>query len=198
MRLLYKSGMLPKKKALLQYFQPLWFSHEERYSRYYLRELEHVALPYNIQNISLSAAWYVNELIYITQYPGQSEPNLFDAYEVVLCAMSNVSDLKSLERALRRFERELLQSLGQDILLTHTSNDQPIQSSNQYIFVPGDGFILTEKGISGAYILAFANNQLEDPLVLSAVKQIMRRAIDYVLDGKVLKTRALGLSLQNL
>ena len=196
MRLLYKSGVLAKNRALLQYFQLLWVDYSERYSRFYLRSIEHVSLPHRIQDISLSSAWYVNELMYVTQYPGQSEPMLYDAYEIVLRDMSAVTDRISLERSLRRFERVLLKSLGHDIVLTHTIEDQQIQHDHQYTFIPGSGFTLADPGISGSYLLAFAADLLDDPKVLSAAKHIMRRSIDHALDGRVLKTRTLGLSMQ--
>lgn len=196
MRLLYKGGRLPKKKSNLQHFQPLWIDYEERYGRFYLRALESTASTYIIPNISLSSAWYINELLYITQYPAQSEPALYHAYEFVLNAMANVNERSALERALRMFEMVLLQSLGQEVILTHTCLGEPVHSENYYMFFPGNGFKLANSGILGAYILSFSQNMLDDVKVLNAAKYIMRHAINHALDGRVLKSRALSLRIK--
>lgn len=193
--MLYKGGRSQKKQSLIQYFQPLWIDYEDRYGRNYVRALEHTASAHIIPNISLSSAWYVNELLCVTQFPGQDDPLLYAAYIVALKSMSSAIDRYTLERALRRFELALLKSIGQDVILTHTHDDLKILAEQRYNFVPGDGFHLTETGISGEYILAFAENKLDDVKSLSSLKYIMRTAIDHALDGRVLKTRSLGRSL---
>ena len=192
MRLLYKGGRSQKKQALIQYFQPLWLDYNERYGRCYVRNLEHGSLAHIIPNISLSSAWYVNELLYVTQLPGEEDPLLYKAYVMALKSMSQAIDRYSLERSLRRFELSLLQSMGQDLILTHTYDGLQIQLAQKYTFFPGEGFYLTESGIEGKYILDFAKNNLDNTTSLIYLKNIMRTAIDHALDGRVLKTRSLG------
>ena len=82
---------------------------------------------------------------------------------------------------------------GYQISFTHEVYSQsPILPERTYQLINGEGFVLSEQGgIPGMYLIAIANEQFDDPMVLRGAKQIMRRAIHHVLDGKELKTRGL-------
>ena len=189
---LYKGGRTPKKQALLQAFSSLWLTMDIRGDAYFVRQLEIAAVPLQLVGQPLFAGLYMNELLYHALQ--QRDPNqlLYEAYGQALAALMATSDRFTIEIILRRFEWAILTACGFQMSLTHDARSAlPIDENCFYRFVAGEGFILAGEGVSGAHIAAIAAGQLEDAAVLSAAKQIMRRAIHHALDGKEIKTRAL-------
>jgi DNA repair protein RecO (recombination protein O) len=93
---------------------------------------------------------------------------------------------------LRRFEKSLLSTTGYSLAFDLDSNiTNTIQSNTYYQFVPKLGFKPAKTGLLGQHILAFANDELDDPDVLKTAKFIMRQAIADLLEGRPLKSRQL-------
>ncbi len=189
---LCKGGRAPKKQSTLQPFTPLWLACDVRNDWHYVRQLDITAPSLILNRDALFAGLYINELLYHGIRQLDACPNLYDAYQQTLNALTILTDRLAIEVILRRFEWQFLNSLGYQMSLTHDAlTADPIDASKQYTFIAGEGVSLAPKGISGAYILAIAEDNLGDVNVLKAAKWIMRRAIDHALDGKRIMAREL-------
>lgn len=189
---LYKGGRTPKKQALLQAFLPLWLAMDVRGDFHFVRQLEMAAPPTALVGESLFAGLYINELLFHALQPRDPHESLYSAYVDTISALATVSDRFALEAALRRFEWALLTSCGFHMSFTHdVRSEMPIEENRFYHFIAGEGFVLASDGIKGIHIAAMAADKLDDIAVLKAAKQVMRRAIDHAIDGKVIKARAL-------
>ncbi|MDR3443064.1 MAG: DNA repair protein RecO [Legionella sp.] len=189
---LCKGGRTPKKQALLQAFTPLWINVDERYERFYTNKIESTSPALWLEGHSLFSALYVNEILYYALSPHSPDPALFDAYLFTLNKLATTNDRLALEPLLRRFEWTLLNACGYSFSLTHEAQTEHLISDELcYQFIAGEGFVAHNKGISGAHILALAEDNLEDAAYLQSAKIIMRQAIDHLLGGRVVKARAL-------
>ncbi len=188
-----RGGTVPKKRAILQPFTPLWVGLDERRYGTYVTQLEVMAKTVHLQSQVVLAGLYLNELLYRALKPGVAEPMLFLAYEQVIKRLPAVTSKTALEVALRQFERTLIELLGYQMSYTHeAATHRAIVKTKRYRLVPGEGFILdTQQGFLGAHILAIASDDWQTREVLRAAKQIMRRVIDDVLDGAIIQTRML-------
>jgi DNA repair protein RecO (recombination protein O) len=159
---------------------------------FFVRTLEMATPLKELLRKNLFAALYMNELLHYTLRPQDPHATLFMAYESALKALTSAEGRLSIEVILRRFERVFLKACGYEMSFTHDARSgQSINDENFYGFVPGEGFIASDKGIRGAYLMAMAADDLSDTLVLNVAKKIMRQAIDYALDGRVVRARAL-------
>ncbi len=189
---LSKGGRAPKKQSLLQPFTPLWLSIDTRGEWHYLRQLDVISPSLVLTGDALFSGLYLNELIYHGLYQHDPSPSLYDAYTQTMQALTQAVSRQDIEKILRRFEWYFLSSAGYEFSLTHeAATHQPILKDCFYDFIAGEGMVLATKGLSGQSILALANNELDDPMVLKAAKWIMRRAIDHALGGKRIKAREL-------
>ncbi len=187
---LCKGGRTPKKQALLQAFTPLLISFDVRRDWCYVREMDVISPSLVLEGDLLLAGLYVNEILYHGLRQMDSIHLLYDAYVQTLYELTQVKQRLNIEAVLRRFEWQFLSSCGYEFSLTHDAHTLlPIISTNHYHFIAGEGFSLASKGIPGDCIIAMANDNLAEPLVLKAAKWIMRRAIDNALDGKRIKAR---------
>lgn len=189
---LYKGGRTPKKQALLQAFTPLWVTIIERYDQYYVQSVESISSTPPIMGDSLFAGLYVNEILYYALSPNSHDPILFDAYLFTLKNLLLTKEKFILEALLRRFEWTLLQACGYSFSLTQEARTENLIMANFcYQFVVSEGFVLDNKGIPGAHILALAQDNLSDPACLKSAKMIMRQAINHLVGGREIKARAL-------
>ena len=187
-----KGGRTPQKQALLQAFTPLWLSFTTRSMAHFVNRIELAAATLPLQGANLLAGLYVNELLYLALKPLDAHASLHEAYGEVLQALTTAQDRFAVEAALRRFEWSLLCACGYAMSLTHDARlATPIRAAQYYQFIAGEGFVLAEDGYYGAHILAIANDQLHDRAVLTTAKHIMRIAIQQVIQGKEIRTRAL-------
>lgn len=188
----YKGGRTPKKQALLQAFLPLWLAMDIRKDAHFVRHLEIAATPIPLVGQSLFAGLYMNELLYYALRPRDPHELLYAAYVQSLHMLTQASHRLAIEAVLRRFEWVLLTSCGFHMSLTHDARSAlPINEDEFYQFIVGEGFVLAEKGVGGAHILAMAADKLEDVTVLNVAKRVMRQAIHHALDGREIKARAL-------
>ncbi len=189
---LYKGGRSANKQSILQPFTPLWLSIDERRGWYYIRQIESTAPVLEFTGTALFSGLYLNELVYHALKPVDAHETLFDAYQFSLNRMAHHQGKLLLEGHLRRFEWVLLNSCGYAMSFQHQARSYcPISPDNHYQFIAGEGFIQNAQGIPGSHLLAMAQDRLDHPDVLKTAKQIMRKAIDHLLDGRELKSRAL-------
>lgn len=189
---LYKGARAPKKQALLQPFTPLWLAMDTGRDVFFVRHLElaQPSIPFTGKN--LFAALYVNELLHHALKPRDLHLGLYPSYVHTLHALAKAENQMTIESALRRFEWNLLTACGYSISLTHEAFSQkPITATDCYQFVPGEGLIRSDDGLLGSHLIALSQDKLDDPAVLAVAKRLMRKAVDFALDGKVMKTREL-------
>jgi DNA repair protein RecO (recombination protein O) len=144
----------------------------------------------------LYCGFYVNELILNLLHKFDDHPLLFEAYQQVILHLACDSNI---ENHLREFEKVLLQEIGYGLQLEYVadSND-PIDSNSDYTYVIGKGVVETsfssnEQRISGSMLNNLRDNCLANRQELNQAKKLMRRLIDFQLDGKILKSRELFL-----
>lgn len=189
---LYKGGRTPKKQALLQPFTPLWVTLTERHERHYAQAVESISPTLQLTGSLLFAGLYINEILYYALSPNYIDATLFDAYLFTLNHLALAKERTGIESLLRRFEWTLLNACGYSFSLTQEARTaHRIVEDTCYQFIAGEGFVEDSKGIPGMHILALAQDNLSEAPYLKSAKIIMRQAIDHLLGGREIKTRAL-------
>lgn len=183
---LYRGGRTPKKQAVLQPFLPLWLALDNKRDSYYVRTIESLAPPLELKSRSLFCALYLNELVCYALKSLDPHPQLYDLYEYTLKGLAILTESAAREALLRKFEWFLLDTCG--YMLSFMDESDP---EKRYQYIPGKGFIVVADGMPGEDIWAIVQGQFIDIRVLKTAKLIMRQAIDHLLNGKELKSRAL-------
>lgn len=134
-------------------------------------------------------SFYINELIRYFLHKHDPHPEVFFAYHQCLLRLSQRAET---EEILRFFELNLLECIGYGIQLTHHADTGDlVQLSNTYYFRGEVGMLESAKGyISGKTLLALDARESLDKQALSEAKYLMRHVIDFQLQGKALKSRA--------
>ena len=179
-----------KTLGLLQPFIPLRISFLGNSELKTLSQVEIKPPLLNLKGIPLYCGFYVNDLAYHFLYQYDPHPEVFWVYRECLAGLA---ETKSIEEVLRLFEISLLEYTGYGLQLEQdSSNGNPIEPGKQYQFNVDQGPVEEENGpFSGATIIALRTRQLENEQVLAEAKRLMRRVIDFHLQDKKLKSRAL-------
>lgn len=157
-----------------------------------LKVLTHVELdsPINkLQSVSLYCGYYINELISCLLHKYDPHPEVFAEYRRRLLLLA---DSKKIEENLRFFELNLLEYTGYGIqLTTDIHSETAVQPLKKYYYHGEAGMIESIEGyIYGETLLALeARNSLNKQALYEA-KQLMRQVINFQLQGKQLKSRA--------
>jgi DNA repair protein RecO (recombination protein O) len=188
-------------RGVLMNFQPLllsWFGKGE------VRTL-HAAewqggQPY-LQGTALMCGFYLNELLINLLARDDAHEQLFDYYRATLYRLAHESDHAA---TLRCFEKHMLQELGYALELeTEAGSGKPVQRDACYRYAVERG-ALPDDGMRGGFkvfgrtLLAMANDDYTDPVVVQQSKQLMRMLLNHHLGGKILHTRELIKDLQKL
>lgn len=189
-------GGKSSQKGLLQPFIPLLISFIWKKELAVLTQTEPDQSTHQLQGKQLFSAFYLNELLSKLLQRHDAYPQLYDDYH---CTLQELTRKTHLEIALRRFEKKLLSALGYGLDLTHEAQSQEaILPDLFYYFVPQKGFChliqshsLSMPMFSGKSLLALANENFEDSLVLPELKQLLRMMIADLLGHKKLKSRDL-------
>lgn len=185
--LMVKGGKKRKNQSCFQLFQALTINFSGKSEMKTLTGID--GKPFFLGAKASIAAMYVNELL-INLIPKQHEcEEVFTCYEALLAQLTD----SFMEQPLRHFEFQLLDYLG---VLPDFSQDclssEDICDDLKYQFHPQQGFYLAQNGDGylGQHIRAIGQ-QYYDKVVLQTAKKIMRHSIQWQLNGRVLKTRAL-------
>ncbi len=182
-----KGGKKRKNQADFQLFQLLNINFSGKSDLKTLTGLE--CQSYALDSKANLAGMYANELMIHLLPKHEGSDVVFFSYQRLLLTLSK----EDLEEPLRTFEFKLLSYLGvlADFTMDCHSNEH-IQNELYYQYHPEQGFRLAQgsKGFLGEHILAIEQNNY-DRLSLMSAKQIMRQTIQWQLNGKELKTRAL-------
>jgi DNA repair protein RecO (recombination protein O) len=147
------------------------------------------------------SGFYANELLMKLLPRNDPHPSLFDAYAALLDRLFDASD--EPVRALRIFERRLLEELGWGLNLEHEAGSgEPLDARRSYRYgldggaEPADGVAEGTLIFCGASLLSLARDELFDPRSLADARRLLRAALDRCLDGRPLRTREVLLEMR--
>ena len=189
-----------KWRSLLTTFNPLIFDIKLSSNMGGLAQLysvEQHTKPNQYQNYLVTLSlFYVNELIYILIPPAQGDEFFFQTYEDVLRTISQ----RNLNTRLRYFELKLIESLGYGLDYEYDDNHMSLEDNSYYCITAMSLPIKVKdkktqsnnifkgnllKKLSGAKFETYSEDMLK------ALKYILKLNINYLLEGKPLKSRQL-------
>ncbi|HET9694578.1 MAG TPA: DNA repair protein RecO [Steroidobacteraceae bacterium] len=149
----------------------------------------------------LMSGFYANELLLKLLQRNDPHPALFDAYGDLLEHLH--APAADATRALRLFEKRLLDELGWGLNLAHeATSGAPLEPGRSYRYgleggaEPVDGVAEGTLIFCGASLLSLARELLDDPRSLADARRLLRAALDRLLDGRPLRTREVLLEMR--
>lgn len=135
------------------------------------------------------AGLYANELVVRLTGRQDPQPDVFASYALTV---DRLAGGESLAWTLRRFERDFLQSVGYGLVLSHDAVDgEAIDPDAYYAYQAerGPARCAPQAGtISGATLLALADDRMPDAAGLHALRGMMREIIRFHLGGGELRS----------
>ena len=187
--------------AALQQFGELLVSWTARGEAGQLTGAERVRAPAPIEGDRLMSAFYANELLVKLLPRHDPHPALYDAYSALLARLA-APDGRPV-RALRLFEKKLLEELGWGLSLEcEASAGLPVQAERCYRYrIDGgaelvDGVAEGSLVFSGASLLSLAREELDDERSLLDARRLLKAALDQALDGRPLRTREVMIAMR--
>ncbi|WP_461537002.1 DNA repair protein RecO [Spongorhabdus nitratireducens] len=149
---------------------------------------------FRLKGQSLLCGFYANELIYRLMAQGQAAEDLFEYYSMLLTGLAADEPPAPL---LRRFERQLLGSLGYGVSLTHDADGDLLQDDQNYCFIHETGFqpVYIPKNttllFSGRALRAWREDDYSDPALNYQLKLLVRQMLKPLLGSRPLRSREL-------
>lgn len=141
----------------------------------------------------LVSAFYLNELLLKLFARHDSHPDVFALYARTIESLQR--DANPM-RALRLFEKRLLDAIGYGLALQHEfASGQPVDPRAAYHYrleqgaVRVQGVAASGTVFSGELLLALAREDLDHPATCAAARPLLRAALDRCLEGRELRTR---------
>jgi DNA repair protein RecO (recombination protein O) len=161
----------------------------------------HVGEVKRLAGDRLMSGFYANELVLKLTQRNDPHPGLFDAYASL---MSNLHTAPAdPARALRLFEKRLLDELGWGLNLEHeATSGAPLEPGRSYRYgleggaEPIDGVAEGILIFSGASLLSLGREALDDARSVADARRLLRAALDRLLDGRALSTRDVLLEMR--
>ena len=148
----------------------------------------------------LVSGFYLNELLLKLFARHDSHPEVFALYDATLRSLKTDADGV---RALRLFEKRLLDALGYGLALDcDVELGRPLDADYAYRYRLEQGAVRIDgvaegAGIfSGRTLLAVAREDFTDPAVCAEARALLRAALDRCLEGKELRTREVARALK--
>lgn len=149
----------------------------------------------------LMSGFYVNELLMKLLPKHDAHPALYDAYAAVVARLHDGA--LDPARALRIFEKRLLEELGWGLELAHDAlTGKPIEPRLAYRYRLDGGAEAVDGVAEGALVMAgesllsLAREELADPQSLADARRLLRAALDQCLDGRSLRTREVMIAMR--
>ena len=187
--------------AALQPFGELLVSWSARGEAGQLTGAERVHTPAFLAGDRLMSGFYANELLIKLLPKHDPHPALYDAYAAVVARLHDAA--ADPARALRIFEKRLLEELGWGLDLGHEmSSGEPIEPRRAYRYrVDGgaelvDGVAEGPLVFTGESLLSLAREELADSQSLADARRLLRAALDQCLDGRPLRTREVMIAMR--
>ena len=182
-------------QGLLQPFQKLMVSWSGKGNLPALTKVENIEARPTVSNNIFMTGFYVNELLIRLLHKNEQHEELFQIYEATINGLKYSEEPQPI---LRRFEKQLLQSLGYGLVLDHTINENtPIDQDQDYYytFQMGPSLKPPEQGeyivLSGRTLLSINSDQYEDKASLKEARNLMRYILNCILGNKPLQSRQL-------
>ncbi|MBN1684152.1 MAG: DNA repair protein RecO [Gammaproteobacteria bacterium] len=161
-----------------------------------LQMAESLGKTFYLQDIKLFSGLYVNELLIYLLHRHDANPEIFSHYLKLLERFQSIfsNDQRTIEIALRIFEKSLLHELGYGVQFEKEArSDQFIQPHHYYHFRPGEGFksSMPGNGFLGEHLLAIARNDYASDAVLKDSKRLMRMMFEFLLGERTIESRKL-------
>lgn len=187
--------------AALQPFGELLVSWSARGDAGQLTAAECVGAPAFLAGDRLMSGFYVNELLLKLLPRHDPHPVLYDAYATVVARLHDAATDPA--RALRIFEKRLLEELGWGLDLGHEAvSGARLEAQRTYRYrldggaEPVDGIADGALVFSGASLLSLAREELDDARSLADARRLLRAALEQCLDGRPLRTREVMLAMR--
>ena len=187
-------GGKTNRSGSLQPFTPLLVDWRGRGQLPTLTHCDTASSAISLKGKALYCAMYLNELILKMTEPQDAHERLFASYTTSIELLANTDDTNdSLEPILRRFECLLLDELGLGLSLTHDQDGKPLQSDlrYQYDIELGPRLDQAQSAVMGSTLLALDEGRFESLEQRREARALMRRVIDWHLQGAELKSREL-------
>jgi len=182
-------------RAALTPFAPLLLSWSGRGEVGTLRAAERQHQPVTFGGEMLLSGLYLNELLMRLTHRHDPHPELFDAYAKALRALEDAMDA---ELTLRVFEKRMLEAIGYGMLLDREAESGlPVVREQRYAYRAdrGPDPAAAHRGdgveVSGATLLALANEQPLDEAGRREAKRLMRCVLRLHLGDRPLASRAM-------
>ena len=178
-------GPRSKTRALLQSLQPLLLSWSQSGELGALTAVEAAGPSLPLSGERVFYGWYVNELILKLLQRQDPHAGLFETYALTLAQLGG----DEAERALRIFEKRLLEELGYGLQLP-----DDLSPDLHYRYDGSEGPLPAPAGkasYAGASLQALANESLDNVQALADARRLLRAALAQQLGGKTLETPAL-------
>ena len=193
-------GQRSRWRGVLEPFQPVLVDWRGRGELATLVFAEPGGRPLQFPGTRLAAAFYLSELVLRLLQREDPAPDIFDAYGDALHGLADTGSAEDLP--LRLFEKRLLDALGYGLLLDAAADSgEPVTATGIYRYelehgpipvAPGGGGLV----VSGATLLALAQEQLEDEAQRGEAQRLLRAALRLYIGERPLQSRALYLSLR--
>ncbi len=141
----------------------------------------------------LYAGFYVNELIMYLLHKDEAHSELFLSYQNCLIKLSEKQEPAVI---LRYFELELLTELGYGVNFKHDAHSGAEIDKNKLYQYDFDLGVSEYRGddrsvlqISGDTLIALENNNLSNEQQKKQAKQLLRRILEFYLEGRPIKAR---------
>jgi DNA repair protein RecO (recombination protein O) len=188
-------GPRSRWKHILQPFRPLLVSWSQRSDLATLTGADQVAAPPPLQGESLYCGLYLNELLVRFLHRGDPHPELFERYGQTL---GRLAEGTGLQRALRLFEKHLLDATGFGLTLDREPGANTVlQEDAWYEYRPESGPVRVSGSarersevVSGRTLLALQAEELSDE-DLPALRHLMRRVLRHHLGDRPLASEGL-------
>ena len=172
-----------RPRVMLQGFRPLLLSWSESGDLGTLTGVEAHGIAQEFRGEAVFSGWYLNELLLRLLQRHDAHPALFEVYGQTLASLAEQG-----ERALRRFELQLLADLGFGLDLP-----PDLEPGRRYQYHAGEGPLPVrsgddEEGYPGQMLIDLRDDRLDDPAHLRSARQLLREALAVHLGGKPLNT----------
>ncbi len=197
-------GKRKQRRALLQPFMPLQLSWSGRGELATLTDVEATGAAHQLVGQVLLSGFYINELLTYLLHRHDPHPDLFEYYRYTFSQLDGLSQPQLLQCHLRLLEKQLLQEIGYGLVLENELvQGEPIDANRSYRYHPGQGPMLAQRDdvnqgslFRGSSLLAFAQENLDQPQYLKDARRLTRLVFDFYLGGKKLHSRQLLVDLQ--
>ena len=141
----------PRTRALYQPFRPLLVSWVGGGELRTLTGIEESGAALPLAGASLASGYYVNELVLRLLGKEQPQPELFAHYALALAELADAAAGASVEATLRRFELQLLETIGVlPDLARCTPDGSEVEPERRYRFHPASALAVPHGAASEA------------------------------------------------